>query len=256
LLKEAANAATRQVEYSGKFNQNQKFIKFKVGGINFDELKEANFSLSNHMSISNKTTKESYSIVLAQAFVGNAESYLIDEDPDKFNDFKFNSADKVDCYYLVKNSNYENRDIKANHWYILREPKKLVYLAYVRFTTDTDDIKCSGCSSSNRDMKYCHNDNKYFCYDCDEEYHTKSVYSVLRKHKRINYLSFSITYASSCYDHNLKPYEFYCFKCKAVYCIKCLTDGDHKTNTDHEVKYLNDVFNSFDQEVKAVSKFI
>jgi hypothetical protein len=221
-----------------------------VGTINFEELKEANYNLS-HTMLNTKSSKETYSIVLAQAFVGKANSYLIDDDPEKFNDFKFNSADKVDCYYLVKGS--ESKELKSNHWYILKEPKKLVYLAYVKFTTDSEDIRCSGCNISNRDMKYCHNDNKYFCYDCDEEYHTKSSYSVLKKHRRINYLSFSITYSTTCIEHNLKPYEFYCFKCKAVYCIKCLTEGDHKSNSDHEVKYLNDVYNSFDQDVKSVN---
>jgi hypothetical protein len=209
--------------------------------------------LGHNSTSSNKNSKETYSIVLAQAFVGNAQSFLIEEDPEKFNDFKFTSTDKVDCYYLVKQNQNENKVSKADHWYVLKDPKKLVYLAYVRFTTDSDDIKCSACGTSSRDLKFCHNDNKYFCYDCDEEYHTKSTYSVLKKHKRINYLSFSITYAASCYEHNLKPYEFYCFKCKAVYCIKCLTEGDHKSNTDHEVKYLNDVYNSFDQDVKSVT---
>lgn len=230
-----------------KFNHNQKFIKFKVGPINFDELKESNSHLNN-----NKIgDQETYTIILAQAFVGKAHSYIIEEDPEKFVDTKFNQADKVDCYYLVKN-NIESKD-SNNHWYILKEPKNLVYLAYIKFTTNGNDIKCSLCNSTSRDLKYCHNDNKYFCENCDEEFHKKSNYNIIKKHKRINYMSFSITYPIMCLEHTLKPYDFYCYKCQVVYCIKCLTEGDHKSNSDHEIKYLNDVYNSFDQDVKSVN---
>ncbi len=249
MLKEASNLVSRQVEHTGKFNQNQKYLKFKVGPINYEELREAN----SNLNIPKTGDRETYSIILAQAYVGKAHSYIIEEDPDKCNDIKFNQADKVDCYYLCKN----NMDIKDSnhHWYILKEAKNMIYLAYIRFTTDGSEVKCIQCNSSSRDLKFCHNDNKYFCENCDEEFHKKSNYNIVKKHKRINYMSFSITHPTMCVDHALKPYDFYCYKCQAVYCIKCLTDGDHKSNTDHQVKYLNDVYNSFEHDIKSVKSF-
>lgn len=139
----------------------------------------------------------------------------------------------------------------SNHWYVLRDPKRIVFLAWVKFSCAKDLTTCDMCTEAKADMLYCHNDEKYFCGVCDEDFHNK--HTVLKKHKRTNYSSFSITYPGMCYQHTLKPYEFYCSKCRAVYCIRCLTEGEHKANTDHDVKYLNDVYNNFDQEIKTVN---
>lgn len=138
-----------------------------------------------------------------------------------------------------------------NHWFILRDPKKLVYLAWVKFSCNKENITCRVCNEQKlQDIRYCHNDEAYFCSGCDEEFHSK--FNTRKKHRRTNYTSFSINHQTMCSEHNTKPYEFYCFKCRAVYCIKCLNEGLHKNYIDHEVKFLNDVYLSFESEIKAV----
>jgi hypothetical protein len=226
-------------------------VKFKLGSINFDELKEANAQFNK-----NKTEKEpeKYYIVLAQAYVSKVQTHLLEEgaDLDKtVSDIqKLSTSEKADTFYLCKSLD-GNTAKSGEHWFAMRNPEKLIYLALVCFSTDEDMIECSGCGKAKLEMKFCHNDGKYFCNTCDDDFHNKTNYQTLRKHKRTNYMSFSVTYQGTCNNHSLKPLEFYCTKCKAVYCIKCLTDGDHTNNPDHEVKYLNEIFNSFDHQSKT-----
>jgi hypothetical protein len=218
-------------------------------------LKDANIQLSS--SSGGKKDPEVFYAVLAQAFVGKSLTSFQDEDPEKIptENLKFDPTDKHDSLYLCKDST-NNQAAYNNHWFALNDPKRVVYLALVAFTTDKDNIKCSACGEQKPDLRFCHNDNKYFCSSCDDEYHNKSNYAILKKHRRTNYMSFSLTYPSTCPVHTLKPYEFYCLKCKAVYCIKDLTDGDHKNLTDHEVKHLTDVYNSLEQETKSLTERI
>ncbi len=103
-------------------------------------------------------------------------------------------------------------------------------------------------------MKYCHNDKKYLSITCDEDFHDKTSYNTLKKHRRTNYISFSVTYQGTCNSHSLKPYEFYCTTCKAIYCIRCLTDGEHSNNTEHDVRHLSELISSIDQEAKSLSE--
>ncbi len=145
---------------------------------------------------------------------------------------------------------------------MVRDPKRIVYLHVVKFQMDTTEIvnilfkqKCiKGCVNTN-DLRYCHNDNKYFCANCDDEYHNKS-HKTLKNHKRSSAMTFSITYQGNCSvpGHQLKAYEFFCVQCKAVYCIKDIHEGSHKNLEGHEIKYLYDVYNSFEQDAKSVNK--
>ena len=160
------------------------------------------------------------------------------------------SSDKTDCFYLCKSS-FNTNNIYNDHWFAIKDSKNLIYIALVTFTMDQEQIKCSLCSEPKFEMKFCHNDAKYFCVSCDDEFHNKSNFQIMKKHRRTNYISFSILYQGTCSQHSLKPYEFYCLSCRAIYCIKCM-ELDHSNSSDHEVKYLHEIVGSIDQESKSL----
>ena len=79
----------------------------------------------------------------------------------------------------------------------------------------------------------------------------------MRKHKRtptVNF-SYSMIHKEKCNaeeSHKSKPYEFYCVKCIAVLCIKCVEN--HKTNKkDHEIRYIDDFLSKqYDKDFESV----
>jgi hypothetical protein len=155
-------------------------------------------------------------------------------------------------FYLCKN--LQNDNSTSKHYFAVRDLKSLKYLNVVHFKAHTELIKCSICNETKEEARYfyCHNDERYFCSTCDEEYHVKPNYKTMQKHRRTLYASFSITHQSTCMEHLLKPNEFYCHNCKAVFCIKCLNEGHHSNFQDHDVKFLNDVFSAYEQESKSL----
>jgi hypothetical protein len=256
IIKDARNALNRNNEYGNPIKQKQEVIKFKLGLIDFEELKEQNqifYSKNNIM----KNEKEYYA-VLAQVYVGKMQTHLMEEggDVDKAvaEISKFTTTEKSDCYYLCRNYSEVKYNHNCDHWFALRDNTKMVYLALVKFSTDEELIFCSGCNENKLEMKYCHNDKKYFCSSCDDDFHNKTSYQTLRKHRRTNYISFSVTYQGTCSTHTLKPYEFYCSTCKAIYCIRCITDGDHANNSEHDVRYLSELSSSVEQESKSLNE--
>lgn len=68
-------------------------------------------------------------------------------------------------------------------------------------------------------------------------------------------MTFTINYQGNCKNHLQKPYEFFCVTCKAALCIKDIQDGKHK-GEGHDIKYLDDVYKSFDHEKSAVIIFL
>jgi hypothetical protein len=88
---------SRQNELSqNKFSHNQKFIKFKLGQIQIEDLKTANQGLNQ---------SDCFIAVLARAYVGKSQSYYVDDDPANLKDFKFSQTDNYECYYLHQKQN-------------------------------------------------------------------------------------------------------------------------------------------------------
>jgi hypothetical protein len=118
----------------GKFSHNQKFIKFKLGQIHIEELKAANQG-------------DFFYAVLARAYVGKSQSYYVDDDPANLKDFKFSPNDNYECYYLHQKQNEasifyikSDKTNYFNHWYLVRDPKRIVYLNVVKFQMDTTEM--------------------------------------------------------------------------------------------------------------------
>ena len=230
--------------YNSKdINSNLKFInkpiKLKLGKIDLEELRTYN-------KLNRIKDEDNYYITYVEANVSHSKTLIVEEEIDKMSDFSTNSADKVDCYYLIKNENMEKVD---NHWFVINNEERLKKVYLVKFKTISKKI-CDICDKESNELLYCQNDKKYFCKNCDEEYHTNNDFSNFSNHIRDNYYSYSINYMINCKLHNTKPYEFYCYDCRLVYCIKCLTENTHTQN--HEIKYIDHVLQSIEYEKKSV----
>lgn len=253
------NILPRNNDYTpNKINQEPKMIRFNLGKVNFEELKSANYPYNSKKS---EKEQDRYYIILANVYLSKVHTHVLDEvgDIEKAieNIQNFKVAEKVDTFYFHKtNFKSENEYSQFEHCFVTKNPEKISYLALVSFSTDELDINCTGCSKSYEDaiMKYCHNDKKYFCISCDDDYHNKSNYQVLRKHRRTDYLNFTYTYMDLCPTHPLKPLEFYCCKCIAMYCIKCLTDSEHSNNPEHEIKFINELYSNMDGQIKVFNE--
>jgi len=138
----------------------------------------------------------------------------------------------------------------------LRIQKKIQYLYAIKFKLEAE-IKCAKpqCYSNSNEFLFCHNDNKYFCKPCDEEFHKS--YKILQNHKRTAAVTYSINFQGNCVEkgHDLKPYEFYCPQCRYCYCIKDIHEGLHKYE-DHQIRYIDDLYDNFDQELKGLQEKI
>lgn len=253
---EVLSSIIKSSEYHSK-NQISSNIKFKLGSIIYDDLQETNNQL--HQNNLGGLNQNSLYIILASAYVGRAQTYITDEDPRDIKDFKFNSNDNTEIYYLNGKPNEENSNISTYHWYLTRDNRKLVYNYLVQFSLDKSELQCFTHGCTNTDLKYCHNDKKFFCVNCVDDYHNKLNFNVLKSHKITPAMTFSITYSSTCNEHKIKQLDFFCFNCNAVYCTKCLDVGgihNQITYKDHEVKFLNEVFNSFELEMKTLMERI
>ena len=142
---------------------------FKLGSIIHEDLVKANTELHNHLKLSNVNFQQNHDpnslyCVLAQAYVGTASTkVIIDKDP-RDDDIKLNSDENNDVYYLNGKQSDQNKKISTYHWFLIRDNSKFVFNYLVTFTLDPDVPKCftTGCTNNTQDMKYCHNDQKYF----------------------------------------------------------------------------------------------
>jgi hypothetical protein len=234
-----------------------------LGYVNLQDIKNANKEYNKLTgSITRADDEERYEIVLAQIFIKKFHSYMVDDSVDipKIDVTKLNlEHDHNDIFYICKPHSTDlsenNSHEKSTHIFAVKDFTKIKYLSIVTFSSNDVILRCGRCNEIKEEKyTYCHNDEKYFCTSCDDEVHVKANNKIFFKHKRISYASFTITHQLTCKEHILKPYEFYCLKCKAVYCIKCLTDGTHKS--DHQIKYLDEVFNSVDSESRSVIKIL
>lgn len=95
-------------------------------------------------------------------------------------------------------------------------------------------------------MKFCLNDNLYFCAKCDDDIHNNSKlgFNALKKHKRISNLNSSIMHNNICeIENHDKPYEIYCTSCEELFCIKCLGTEIHNFNHENgnkSIVHIND----------------
>lgn len=221
------------------------------------------------------SNQEKFCIVLALAIIGRPTTYLIEEsvDIERISEHNLNSITNShtlkgqQCVYFCRNkslgsfnsNNSGSIPAYGDHNYAVNQYESIIYLGVINFTCDSETIQCVMCNNEPKQYErflYCHNDKKYFCPTCDDDYHIKTKHKLFQKHKRTVHMSFSMINQDLCQIHSLKPLEFYCMSCRAVYCIKCVTDGEHKNYLDHEVRYLTEVFTSFDQESKSVKIFI
>lgn len=264
LLKEVVPSVIRNNEYNYVKHQNTQGIKFKLGSIILTDLEYANKSLKEYMetsknnNISNLNSNiNGYYCILAQAYVGSAQTKVItDEDP-RDCEIKINPGDNTEVYYL--NGKQEDKSISTYHWFLVRDNTKLIFNYLVNFTLDNNEIKCynPNCNSNSQEMKYCHNDQKYFCSVCVEDFHNKQTFNTLKKHIITNAITYSINYTSNCSTHKLKQLEFFCYNCNALYCTKCFDIGEiHYGLKNHDIRFINDVFASFEIEMSALTNRI
>jgi len=279
IIKDANAALIKNEIHPGKSTFNfPKSLKYRVGPIDYKLLKEQNRELivnSSSLSVRKLDSinqNDKLTIILAQAVVGRPTTYLIEEslDIEKLTEHNLNSITNShtlkgqSCVYFCKNNtngsfssnnNNPNNQGLGEHIYTTNQFDQIIYLAVVNFTCDSEIIQCMMCSLEPKQYErflYCHNDKKYFCPSCDDDYHVKTKHKLFQKHKRTVHMSFGMINQDLCQIHTLKQLEFYCMMCRAVYCIKCVTEGDHKNMVDHDVRYLTDVFSAFDQESKSV----
>jgi len=266
LLKDIVPSLIRNNEYNYVKNQITQGIKFKLGSIIFEDLEKSNEKLRqflgtnipNYNNSNMMNNSNSYYIILSQAYVGTAQTKVMtDEDPREA-EVKFNQGDNTEVYYLSGRPDEVNKNISTYHWFLVRDHSKLVFTYLVNFTIDANEIKCynPNCSSSSSELKYCHNDQKYFCTVCMDDFHNKQTYSTLRKHIITNAITYSINYTSNCAqpDHRLKQLEFFCYNCNALYCTKCFdAGGAHYGKQNHDIRFINDVFASFEVEMSSLT---
>ena len=262
LLKEVVPSVMRNIEYVFGKNQNTSACKFKLGTIIMDDLIPANRRLSEFLSSNNISFPPgSYYVILAHAYVGSAQTFLLEDDP-REKEVKFFQQETANIYYIHGEPSEENKNIQTYHWFIIKDNTKLVLDYLVNFTVDSSDIKCynPNCSNQNTgitDMRYCHNDQKYFCTVCVEEYHNKQTFNTLKKHNITQAMSYSITYTNNCSDHKLKVLEFYCYDCNSLYCTKCFEPGGkHDNLKNHNVRQISEVFSSFELEMSTLNSRI
>jgi hypothetical protein len=265
ILKEIVPSVIRNNEYNYVKSQMTQGIKFKLGSIIWDDLEKSNDKLKYHLSQSNinlsnlNSNPNSYYVVLGQTFIGNSQTKVMtDEDP-RDSEIKINPGDNTEVYYLNGKQDDINKGISTYHWFLVRDNTKLVFNYLVNFTLDTNEIKCynPNCNSNSTELKYCHNDQKYFCSVCVEDFHNKQSYNTLKKHIITNAITYSINYTSNCSTHKLKQLEFFCYNCNALYCTKCFDVGEvHYGLKNHDVRFINDVFASFEVEMSSLTSRI
>ena len=78
-----------------KFGHNQKYIKFKLGNISIDELRNTNQG----------GNQDFFLVLLARVNVSKSQSFYVDEDPSLIKDLKLPQNDNHECYYLHQKQN-------------------------------------------------------------------------------------------------------------------------------------------------------
>lgn len=83
-----------------------------------------------------------------------------------------------------------------------------------------EEVICSGpnYSCENEVKWYCINDKKYFCNDCYEQVHEKSIFE---KHEKVEIAKIPKDYGK-CKVHQKKKNEFFCKCCSTAYCSECI----------------------------------
>ena len=210
-----------------------KGIDFKVGQIDYDKFRQPSSS-------------EWCKLVLCQVYPGNITILYPDEKNDPLFDCGYSSVGPISKFA-------EKNELTPGHYFLLKDPRRIVYLAIVNFTSDLSSIRCFTCDE--KPSFYCQNDKQYLCPACNRDVHSSTICKTYSEHKVIPMTNYSNIYSAFCNisGHSLKPYEFYCFQCKGVYCIMCLTSRDHKNMKDHEVRSLSDISSYLEQETKTVA---
>eukprot|EP00347_Sterkiella_histriomuscorum_P006480 403352607 len=110
----------------------------------------------------------------------------------------------------------------------------------------TDVRTCVICG--NQAIKYCLNDEAYYCEDCDiathENHQKDSQVKVMSKHTRVPISDRPLDF-ESCSEHPTKKNEYYCYCCQQVYCSDCMinsksNEGSALTQTTAYNNALND----------------
>jgi hypothetical protein len=232
----------------------------KLGPIDFDTLKtstiEAKHGLSNihNANLTDSEKQLEFTVALAVVEVGRMETIITDKKP---RETSLDRSTIAECFYIYQESDQTDANGFREHWLGLRDMSRIHYKASVNFTIDDYDmnINCCGCGKSQSGMIYCHNDKKYFCVNCDDNYHKKSIYSTIKNHKRSDYIGFSNIYKSTCDEHKLKPLEYYCADCRAIFCHKCLEENNTtKFHEKHVIHYIQDYLPELNRGAEDLSR--
>lgn len=236
-------------------------VKFKLGSIIWEDLATANDKLRQYLQNSNTNlgnNSNSYYAILSIAYVGNAYTKVIDDDP-RDSEIKLSNTDTKDVYYINGKQDESNKSIQTYHWFYVRDKNKIVYQYLVNFSLDANEIKCYNvnCNSNSHDIKYCHNDQKYFCSVCVEDFHNKQMHNTLKKHVITNAITYSINYTNNCNIHKTKTLDFFCYNCNGLFCTKCFDPHEvHGNIKNHDVRFINDIFSSFENEMISLTNRI
>lgn len=284
LLKEKNSLINSKSEVHVFKNQPGLF-KCKLGSIIFDDLYNSNVLIQDNKE--NKESKDKhqdmvYYIIFAKISIDSIKCLITDDDP-RNKELNYFYDETSGVYYIHGNQLKNNKKYSCYHWLLVKDFSKVYFDSLIKFKLDTNEIKCfnSNCpnlSYSLVDIKYCHNDNKYFCNLCIDEFH-KQYYNTLKKHTITPAVSYSITYKFNCKHHELNQIEFYCSICNGLYCVKCFESNqihgksdihsnilgqDKFTNTNvinsiddtQYIVYLNQIINDYEYNLNSLNNQI
>ena len=121
---------------------------------------------------------------------------------------------------------------------------KLSVLKNVTFDI-TYPIKCCDCGaeeSAETQMIYCWTDRKYFCMNCDKNWHEQKEKRALGYHYRTQKYKYTLTYFGNCQipGHLNKPFQYFDEKNKTCLCVKCVESLNSNERINQDISYIDD----------------
>ena len=121
---------------------------------------------------------------------------------------------------------------------------KLSVLKNVTFEI-TYPIKCCDCGneeSPSNPMVYCWTDKKFFCINCDKNWHEQKEKRALGSHYRTTKYKYTLTYFGNCQipGHLNKPFQYFDEKNKTCLCVKCVESLNSNERVNQDISYIED----------------
>ena len=106
-------------------------------------------------------------------------------------------------------------------------------------------IKCCDCNCEetyDNPMIFCWTDKKYFCTQCDKNWHEQKEKRALTHHYRTHKYKYTLTYFGNCLipGHLYKPYEYFDEKNKTCLCVKCVESLNSNERVNQDITYIDD----------------